>query len=175
MSDGSTKSTLTEDEAKALIGGHVMNTRHWYEKRSTTWEVFGWALQILVFVLSAAITIVAAYPFPRPAATAIGAEEWMKYAVIILSALGTLVSAILYRGGAERTARLREMGRIKLTGPIEKAILRFMRKPMTDEERLLELEALYDKVTEIELLYGVNPLVAGSARSESDISNPSSK
>ncbi|UEM12574.1 hypothetical protein J4G43_050770 [Bradyrhizobium barranii subsp. barranii] len=167
MSDGGSKSTLTEEDARALIGGHVLNTRDWYVEQSEKWEFRSGALRFLFVLLSAAITIVAAYPFPHHTSI-IGPEDWAKYIIVILSASATLASALLTRGGAERTARLRELGRIKLTAPLEKTILRFTRKPMTDEERLIELEALYDKVAKIELLYGFNPQAAGSVKSDAD-------
>jgi len=157
MNDSGSKSTLTDEEARALIGGHVLNTRDWYVKQSASWEFRSLALQYLFFFLSAAITIVAAYPFPRHNTSTIGPEDWAKYIIVILSASATLVSALLSRGGAERIAKLRELGRIKLTAPLEKAILRFTRKPMTDEERLVELEALYDKLAKIEAIIWGQP------------------
>ena len=86
MNDSGSKSTLTDEEARALIGGHVLNTRDWYVKQSASWEFRSLALQYLFFFPSAAITIVAAYPFPRHNTSTIGPEDWAKYIIVILSA-----------------------------------------------------------------------------------------
>ncbi len=163
--DCSKPTVLSEEQANALIGGHVLNTRQWYEDQAKRWEFYSLFLRFITLVLTAATTVVAAFPIPHKASTGVEFEDWLKYAVVILSALATLASALLSQGGAERTATLREVGRVKLTAPIQKAILLFTQMPMTVEERRIEVASLIDKVAEIELEYGKNPLAAGSEKS----------
>jgi uncharacterized membrane protein YhdT len=119
------------------------------------WERWAWRLQIIVLVLSALVTIVAALPD-------VGKESqpWMKWLVVAISALTTLFSGLLSKSGIERTAQIREQGRVKLEALKQRAMLRFTKKMLTEEERLAYLERLIDATEAVEQQHGVHPLVA---------------
>jgi hypothetical protein len=109
----------------------------------------------IVLVLSALVTIFAAAP-PIPWIPV----QAVKWFVVALSASVTFVAALLSKAGIDITAQLRETGRVELEAIKQKMMLRFTMKPMTDEERVTELESVVDAVREIEHKCGINPLVA---------------
>ncbi|WP_375790885.1 hypothetical protein ACE102_33760 [Bradyrhizobium sp. vgs-9] len=161
------RDVLSEDEAKKLIGTDIPGMIDWYWQEALKWERYSWRLQVGFFVLSALVTVVAALPTATT-----DPEKWIKWVVVCLSALTTLFAGLLSKAGTERTAQLRETGRVKLTAHKQKAILLFTGKPMTRAERLEELQALYNTATEVELRYGVNPLVAAKLSSDSETATP---
>lgn len=161
---------LSEEEAKKLIGPDIPGTITWYWDESQKWERHSWRLQLSFVILSALITVVAAFPTDIT-----GPEKWTKWAVVCLSALSTLIASLLSKAGMERTAQLRETGRVKLTARKQKAMLLFTNQPMTKLERLAELQALYDTLAEVELQYGVNPLVAAKLSADAESKPMSAK
>jgi hypothetical protein len=152
--EGSPKSVLTEDQARSLVNPVLELMLKWYWDEAEKWERWTWRLQIGVIAMSTLVTIVAALPPIDVDAT------WMKWIVVLISALATLLSSLLAKSGIERTAQLREQGRIKLETMMQKAILRLTKKQMTDEERLAAVERLVDAAADVEQQYGVNPIAA---------------
>jgi hypothetical protein len=154
------KSVLTEEDAQATIQPYIEGMLQWYWHETDKWEHWAWRLQIGVLVMSSLVTIVAALPTPSD----LFYQTWMKWLVVLISALTTLLSGLLSKSGIERTAQLREQGRIKLVTLKQKALLRLTRKRMTDDERFSYLERLIDVTEDVEQHFGVNPLVAGRRR-----------
>jgi hypothetical protein len=148
------KSVLTKDEAQAAVEPILEGMLKWYWDETDKWEWWAWRLQTGVLFMSFLVTVAAALP-PLPPY-----QEWMKWGVVFLSAFTTLLSGLLSKSGLEHTAQLRERGRIKLATLKQKAMLRFMKKPMTEDERLTYLERLIDATEDIEEKFGVNPLSA---------------
>ena len=109
--------------------------------------------------MSSLVTIIAALPPTDPVY-----QPWTKWTVVLISALTTLLSGLLTKSGIERTAQLREHGRIKLVTLKQKAILRLTKKMMTEEERLVYLERLIDATEDVEQQFGVHPLTASRRR-----------
>jgi hypothetical protein len=152
-----TGSILTEEQARNLVDPHIKLMLKWYWNEAEKWERWAWRLQIGVLAMSTLVTIVAALPV----AADLGSQEWRKWCVVLISALTTLVSGLLSKSGIERTAQLREQGRIKLETLSQKAILRLTKKSMTEEERLALMERLIDGAEDVEQRYGVHPVAAG--------------
>jgi hypothetical protein len=152
------KTILTEDQARTLLSPYIDGMLKWYWDETFKWERYAFRLQIVALILSALVTVVAAAP-PIP-----GYEPWIKWSVVVLSALTTLASGLLSRSGVERTAQLRELGRIRLVTLKDKIMLRFTRRQMTDAERTADLDKLIDATKEVEEQFGVNPLAASRQR-----------
>ena len=154
------KSVLTKDEAQAAVEPILEGMLKWYWDETDKWEWWAWRLQTGVLVMSFLVTGVAALPSLPPY------EAWMKWGVVFLSAFTTLLSGLLSKSGIERTAQIREQGRIKLEALKQRAILRFTKRMMTEEERLAYLERLIDATEVVEQQFGVHPLVASRRRSK---------
>jgi hypothetical protein len=155
------KSVLTEEEAKAAVRPYIEGMLEWYWHETDKWEHMAGRLQTAILVMSSLVTIVAALPLTDPYY-----QPWMKWLVVIISASTTLLSGLLSRSGVERTAQLREQGRIKLVALQQKAILRFTKRMMTEEERVVYLEKLIDAAEVIEQQFGVHPLTASKQHSK---------
>ena len=154
------RSVLTQAEAEALIQPYIDGMLQWYWHETDKWEHWAWRLQIGVLIMSSLVTVVAALPL----SPAFVPQEWMKWIIVLISALTTLLSGLLTKSGIERTAQLREQGRIKLVTLKQKAILRLTTKMMTNDERPVYLERVIDTTEDVEQQFGVNPLVAGARR-----------
>jgi hypothetical protein len=150
------KTVLTKEAAAAALPPIIEATLQWYWDETNKWEPRAWQLQTGVMILSSLVTVFAALP---PAVDAY--QPWMKWGVVLISAMVTLLSSLLSKSGIARTAEIREQGRIKLVTLKQRAILRLTMRPMTDEERLAYFERLIDAVEDIEQLYGIHPVVAG--------------
>ena len=157
VTNESEKSVLKTEEAKEAIS-LLSGTAAWYWEQTYKWERWALILQFLTLILSSLVTIVAAVPL---ALDPPDRHSWVKLSVVVLSALTTLVSGLLSKSGIERTAQLREQGRVKIVTLKEKAMLQLTRKPMTQGERIAYLEWLIDQTEDIEEKFGVHPLVAG--------------
>jgi hypothetical protein len=162
------KSVLTEEEAEAAVQPYIGGMLKWFWEEADKWERIAWRLQVVVLVTSALVTIVAALPDMgekfRP---------WMKWLVVAISALTTLFSGLLSKSGIERTAQIREQGRVKLEALKQRAMLRFTKRMMTEEERSAYLERLIDATEVIDQQSGVHPVVASRRRSKKLDSDPS--
>ncbi|SHN86926.1 hypothetical protein [Bradyrhizobium erythrophlei] len=155
------KSVLTEEEAKAAIAPYVEGMLEWYWHETDKWEHMAWRLQTAILIMSSLVTVVAALPSTAPEY-----QPWMKWLVVIISASTTLLSGLLSKSGIERTAQLREQGRIKLVALQQKTVLRFTKKMMTEEERAAYLEKVIDAAELVEQQFGVHPLTAGKRHSK---------
>jgi hypothetical protein len=156
------KSVLTQEEAQATVEPYVEGMLEWYWHETFKWERWAWRLQTGVLIMSSLVTIIAALPLPNDP----NYQPWMKWTVVFISALTTLLSGLLTKSGIERTAQLRERGRIKLITLKQKTLLRLTKKMMTEEERLVLLERLIDATEDVEQEFGVHPLAARTRRVE---------
>jgi hypothetical protein len=131
----------------------------WYSAQADKWEWWVLRLHVFVLILSSLVTVVAAIPL---ALNHSKNQPWVQLVVVILSALTTLVSGLLYKSGIERTAQLREQGRVTLATLRDKAILRLTMMQMTDKERLAYLERILDVTQDVEQKCGIHPIVASA-------------
>jgi hypothetical protein len=133
------KSMLSEQQARDAIQPHIGGMLQWYWDETDKWEGRAWRLEVVILALSALVTIVAALPD-------MGNEfrPWMKWSVVVISALTTLFSGLLSKSGVERTAQIREQGRVRLEALKQRAMLRFTKIMMTEDERVRELEQLIE-------------------------------
>jgi hypothetical protein len=134
----------------------------WYWQETYKFERWAWWLQIGVLIMSSVVTVIAALPLPEHSAN----QQWMKWTVVSISAATTLLSGLLSKSGIERTAQLRERGRIKLITLKQKTILRLTKKMMTEEERMVLLERLIDTTEDVEQEFGLHPLAAVRRKAE---------
>lgn len=153
------KSVLTEEQANAALEPILEGMLRWYWQETDKWERWAWRLQTGVLVMSFLVTVVAALPSSSPPY-----QPWVKWFVVFLSALTTLLSGLLSKSGIERTAQLRERGRIKLAAQKQRAMLRLTKEPMTEDKRLAYLERLIDGTEDVEEQFGVHPLTASRTR-----------
>ena len=153
------KSVFTEEQAKAAVEPILEGMLRWYWDEADKWDGWAWRLQTGVLAMSFLVTVAAALP-----SFSLAYQPWVKWFVVFLSALTTLLHGLLSKSGIERTAQLRERGRIKLATQKQKAMLRLTKKPMTEYERLTYLDRLIDATEDVEEQFGVNPLAASRAR-----------
>jgi hypothetical protein len=150
------KSVLKKEDAQEALR-YLSGMLDWYWQQADKWEWWALRLQFLILILSSLVTVVAAIPL---ALDPPDHHSWVKLTVVALSALTTLVSGLLSKSGIERTAQLREQGRVRLVTLKEKAMLRLTSEKMTEEERRKYLEQLIDETKDVEEKFGVHPLVA---------------
>src|SRR5262249_42444176 len=125
MSRTGKRDVLSKDEANELIGKDIPGMIDWYWQEKLKWERYSWRFQLAFFIVSALVTIVAALP-----TSTTDPEKWIKWAIVCLSATSTLIAGLLSKAGLERTAQLREIGRVKLTARRQKTMLLFTIQPM---------------------------------------------
>lgn len=151
-------SKLSDVEAETVVGSQIDHMLQWYWDETDKWERWAWRLQTSILVLSFLVTVVAALPSPSDHPDLI---PWLKWLVVVISAATTLVSGFLIKSGIERTAQLREQGRIRLSALKQKTILELTQKNMSEDERLACLRRLVDVMEDVEQRFGVHPVVAG--------------
>ncbi|WFP62425.1 hypothetical protein [Mesorhizobium sp. WSM4904] len=156
---GQASSKLSNMEAEAVVGSQIDHMLQWYWDETDKWERWAWRLQTSILVLSFLVTVIAALPPPSHP----DYVPWMKWLVVVISAATTLVSGFLIKSGIERTAQLREQGRIRLSALKQKTILELTQKAMNEEERLTCLRRLVDVMEDVEQRFGVHPVVAGGS------------
>jgi hypothetical protein len=133
----------------------------WFWDEAVKWEWWALRVQFIVLALSSLVTVAAAVPL-------VFNSNWAKLGVVALSALTTFVSGLLSKAGIERTAQLREEGRTRVQALKEKANIK-LAMPMPDNELASYLDWLVERIEEIELKFGIGPLVASrSIRQEPD-------
>lgn len=152
-------SKLSDEEAEAVVGSQIDHMLQWYWDETDKWERWAWRLQTSILVSSFLVTVVAALPSPSDPYLV----PWMKWLVVVISAATTLVSGFLIKSGIERTAQLREQGRIRLSALKQKTILELTQKAMSEDERLNCLRRIVDVMEDVEQRFGVHPVVAGGA------------
>jgi hypothetical protein len=151
------KSVLTREQADAELS-YLKSMLQWYWDETDKWERWAWRLQLGTMFTAFLVTVVAALPTPDNQVL----QQWMKWAVVVISALASLLAGLLSKSGIERTAQLRELGRIQLVTLEQKAILRLTQELMTPAVRRLYLDNILDETKDIEQRFGVHPLVAGA-------------
>jgi hypothetical protein len=111
----------------------------------------------LAALLSAALTtVVAAFPLDI-FFDELWANPMLKWTVVLLSAVTTILSTLKSRRGLEDLYRLREEGRVRVIAIQQKARLKLAQVPMTDEERYKYQEGIADEIAAIEQTYGHVP------------------
>ena len=125
--DEKVKSVLTEEQAQNEVEPRISGAAGWYWKQTYFWEQTAFIFRISILVMSTLVTIIAAYPGSADPADA----QRMKWCVVIISAITTLLSALLTKTGIEATAKLRERGRIEIVALEQKAMLRLTKRMMT--------------------------------------------
>ena len=156
-----TRSVLTDEQVRKMFSGHFDGTLNWYRREAKNWERWAWGLQIGVLAMSSTVTIVAAFPSPPESKL----QPLLKWAVVLISALTTLLSGMLSKSGIERTAQLREEGRLKLHIFKEKAKVELTKIEMSKEQHIAYHQKSIDITEEVERQFGVNPLVASRVSS----------
>jgi hypothetical protein len=151
------KSVLTPEQAVKELS-YLQSMLQWYWMETDKWERWAWRLQLGTMFTAFLVTVVAALPTPDNPVL----QQWMKWAIVGISALASLLAGLLSKSGIERTAQLRELGRIQLVTLEQKAILRLTKELMTPADRRLYLDNILDETREVEQRFGVHPLVAGA-------------
>jgi hypothetical protein len=161
------RQTLSIEKANIYVNSYLEKVLGWNSFESDKWEKWTWRLQLAILCTSFLVTITAA--FPTSALHISGAPEsylshdYLKWIVVILSSLTTLLTGILTRSGVERTAELRELARVKLETLKHKTLLKLTMMPMSERDRLDLLLKVVDAIEDIEEKYGINPLVSARA------------
>ena len=141
---------LTKTEAEEALPDIVKGTRGWYWEQTFKWERMSRRVNFAALAVSSITTIVAAFPIDKTSEYAV----WLKWGVVALSALSTLLSTILTKIGIASTAQLREQGRNAIEVLTSKAVIRLMGRPMTNSIRSEYFESLIDEVGKIETKFG---------------------
>lgn len=142
---------LTKAEADEALPDIVKGTRGWYWEQTFKWERMSRRVNLAALAVSSITTIVTAIPVDKGSDYAV----WVKWGVVAISALATLLSTVLTKIGIASTAQLREQGRNAIEVLTSKAVIRLMGRSMTDAARSEYFEGLIDEVGKVETKFGL--------------------
>jgi hypothetical protein len=145
------KRVLSPGELDKFINEYVEGWVKWYWDETRTYYRLASGLRISSLCLSAIISVLAALSLlTELKELSLG----IKVAVFLLSSLSTLLSALLVQHGVERTAQLREGGRIEMMSIKQLAILRLANMPMTLDERVTFQAKVINDIKKVEKEFG---------------------
>jgi hypothetical protein len=158
MSEQEQRTVLTVDKIDKGFMDHLQGTIGWYWNESLQHERNVHRYDLTAVLLAFLTTIVAAFPTESLFGTSPWTTTFVKWVVVVLSALVGVFNTLRARQGPEELYRLREEGRIRVTALEHKARLQLTQVPMTDVERNRYQNEVLDQVAEIEREFGRSPL-----------------